>query len=95
MLIALVTGALFTVQSSYSTKLNICRMYASLANFYSIQTKLFIGQPRMSCSHSISRSPELLMNGPVDELVGAAEEVSIFSWSFLFLARMAFCKDLQ
>lgn len=35
------------------------------------------------------------MNGPVDELVGAAEEVSIFSLSFLFLARMAFCKDLQ
>ncbi|KAI0005369.1 hypothetical protein BJV74DRAFT_875326 [Russula compacta] len=50
------------------------RMYACLANFYSTQTKLFIGQPRMSCSHSISRSPKLLMSGPVDELVGAAEE---------------------
>jgi hypothetical protein len=29
-------------------KLDICRVYTSLANFYSVQTKLFIGQPRMS-----------------------------------------------
>jgi hypothetical protein len=27
----------------------LCRMYANLASFYSIQTKLFIGQPRMYC----------------------------------------------
>jgi hypothetical protein len=30
------------------TKFGICRVYASLANFYSVQTKLFIGQPRVS-----------------------------------------------
>jgi hypothetical protein len=33
------------------TEFGICRVYASLANFYSVQTKLFIGQPRVSCSH--------------------------------------------
>ena len=49
-------------------------MYTSLANFYSVQTKLFIGQPRMSLLRS-SHSPGFLMNDPVDELVGAAEEV--------------------
>jgi len=29
------------------------RVYASLANFYSVQTKLFIGQPCVSCLHFI------------------------------------------
>jgi biotin synthase-like enzyme len=35
-------------QKVISVKLDICRVYTSLANFYSVQTKLFIGQPRMS-----------------------------------------------
>jgi len=34
------------------TKSSLCRIYANLANFYSIQTKLFIGQPRMYCPRS-------------------------------------------
>jgi hypothetical protein len=33
------------------TELGICRVYASLANFYSLQTRLFIGQSRVSCPH--------------------------------------------
>src|SRR5487761_1141247 len=48
---ALVIGALFAMQCPYVLKLGICRVYASLANFYSVQTKLFIGQPRVSCLH--------------------------------------------
>jgi hypothetical protein len=35
-------------QTVIFVKLDICRVYTSLANFYSVQTKLFIGQPRMS-----------------------------------------------
>jgi hypothetical protein len=36
------------LQNVIFVKLNICRVYTSLANFYSVQTKLFIGRPRMS-----------------------------------------------
>jgi hypothetical protein len=35
------------LQKVIFVKLDICRMYTSLANFYYVQTKLFIGQPRM------------------------------------------------
>ena len=66
-------------------KRDIRRVYTSLANFYSVQTKLFIGQPRMSLLHFDHILPTFLMNGPVDELVGAAEEVVMFSTLFLTL----------
>jgi hypothetical protein len=55
------------------------RVYASFANFYSVETKLFIGQPRKSCSLTGS---SYLLDTLVDELVGAAEEVWCFPVDF-------------
>lgn len=34
----------------------VYRVFASLANFYSVETKLFIGQPRKSCSSTTGPS---------------------------------------
>jgi len=65
--------------------LQTCRVYTSLANFYSIQTKLFIGQSRMP-RFVFGHNPEFLMTDPVDELVGAAEEVVMILNFIYFLA---------